>query len=68
MKAYLARNLTINDFGGFRDYIAAIPAHVARHDGRYIVQGVEPTCTTSPLASSYGMTIEERGLKCKWVE
>src|SRR5262249_33758468 len=32
------------DVGGFSDYIAAIPAHIARHDGRYIVQGVEPTC------------------------
>jgi uncharacterized protein (DUF1330 family) len=44
MKAYLVLDLTINDFGGFRHYIAAIPAHIARHDGRYIVQGVEPTC------------------------
>jgi uncharacterized protein (DUF1330 family) len=44
MKAYLVLDLTINDFGGFRDYIAAIPAHIARHDGRYIVQGVKPTC------------------------
>ena len=30
-------------FAGFRDYIAAIPAHIARHDGHYIVRGVEPT-------------------------
>ena len=44
MKAYLVLDLAINDFAGFRDYIAAIPAHIARHDGRYIVQGVEPTC------------------------
>ena len=44
MKAYLVLDLTINDFAGFRQYIAAIPEHIARHDGRYIVQGVEPTC------------------------
>jgi uncharacterized protein (DUF1330 family) len=44
MKAYLVLDLAINDFPGFRDYIAAIPAHIARHDGRYIVQGVKPTC------------------------
>lgn len=34
MKAYLVLDLAINDFAGFRDYIAAIPAHIARHDGR----------------------------------
>ena len=43
MKAYLVLDLAINDFAGFRDYIAAIPAHIARHDGRYIVRGVKPT-------------------------
>jgi uncharacterized protein (DUF1330 family) len=44
MKAYLVLDLAINDFAGFREYIAAIPAHIARHGGQYIVQGVEPTC------------------------
>jgi uncharacterized protein (DUF1330 family) len=44
MKAYLVLDLAIKDFAGFSDYIAAIPAHIARHDGRYIVRGVEPTC------------------------
>jgi len=44
MKAYLVLDLTINDLAGFRDYIAAIPAHIARHHGHYIVRGVEPTC------------------------
>ena len=43
MKAYLVLDLTINDFAGFRPYMAAIPAHIARHGGRYIVQGAEPT-------------------------
>ena len=36
-------DLAINDFAGFSPYIAAIPAHIARHGGRYIVQGAEPT-------------------------
>jgi uncharacterized protein (DUF1330 family) len=43
MKAYLVLDLTVNDFAGFRKYIAEIPAHIARHGGRYIVQGVQPT-------------------------
>jgi uncharacterized protein (DUF1330 family) len=43
MKAYLVLDLAINDFAGFREYIAAIPAHIARHGGQYIVQGVTPT-------------------------
>lgn len=28
---------------GFLDYVAAIPAFIARHGGRYVVQGAEPT-------------------------
>jgi uncharacterized protein (DUF1330 family) len=44
MKAYLVLDLAINDFAGFGEYIAAIPAHIAKHGGQYIVQGVEPTC------------------------
>jgi uncharacterized protein (DUF1330 family) len=44
MRAYLVLDFAINDFAGFREYIAAIPAHIARHGGQYIVRGVEPTC------------------------
>jgi uncharacterized protein (DUF1330 family) len=33
----------VNDFGGFRKYIAEIPAFIAKHSGKYIVQGVQPT-------------------------
>jgi uncharacterized protein (DUF1330 family) len=44
MKAYLVLDLAINDFAGFSEYIAAIPVHIAKHDGQYIVQGVKPTC------------------------
>ena len=43
MKAYLVLDLKIHDFAGFRPYIAAIPAFIAKHGGRYIVQGVEAT-------------------------
>jgi uncharacterized protein (DUF1330 family) len=43
MKAYLVLDLTVNDFGGFRKYIAEIPTFIAKHSGKYIVQGVQPT-------------------------
>ena len=43
MKAYLVLDLSVNDFGAFRKYIAEIPAFIAKHSGRYIVQGVQPT-------------------------
>jgi uncharacterized protein (DUF1330 family) len=44
MKAYLVLDLAINDFAGFSEYIAAIPMHIAKHDGQYIGRGAEPTC------------------------
>jgi uncharacterized protein (DUF1330 family) len=43
MKAYLVLDLSVNDFGGFKQYIAEIPAFIARHSGQYIVRGVQPT-------------------------
>lgn len=43
MKAYLVLDLTVNDFSRFKKYIAEIPAFIARHSGRYLVQGVQPT-------------------------
>ena len=43
MKAYLVLDLSVNDFGRFRTYIAEIPAFIAKHSGKYIVQGVQPT-------------------------
>ena len=42
MKTYLVLELTVNDFGGFRKYVTEIPAFLARHSGKYIVQGVQP--------------------------
>jgi len=43
MKSYLVLDLTVNDFSGFKKYIAEIPAFIAKHSGRYLVQGTEPT-------------------------
>lgn len=43
MKAYLVLDFTVHDLKGFLHYVREIPAHIARHGGRYIVQGVEPT-------------------------
>jgi uncharacterized protein (DUF1330 family) len=43
MKAYLVLDFSVNDFSGFRKYIAEIPAFIAKHAGKYIVQGVVPT-------------------------
>ena len=43
MKAYLVLDLSVNDFAGFRKYIAEIPAFIAKHSGKYIVQGAQPT-------------------------
>jgi uncharacterized protein (DUF1330 family) len=43
MKAYLVLDFAILDLEGFRPYIAAIPAFIEKHCGRYIVRGVEPT-------------------------
>ena len=43
MKAYLVLDFSVNDFDGFRKYIAEIPAFIAKHSGKYIVKGVQPT-------------------------
>lgn len=42
MNAYLILDLSINDFESFKEYIEKIPIIIHKHDGRYIVQGVEP--------------------------
>jgi uncharacterized protein (DUF1330 family) len=42
MKAYLVLDFTVNDLGRFMTYVDEIPAHIARHAGKYIVRGVEP--------------------------
>ena len=42
MKSYLILDLAIKDFPGFMEYIKKIPAYLKKHDGKYIVEGVEP--------------------------
>jgi uncharacterized protein (DUF1330 family) len=43
MKAYLVVDLSVHDFEGFRKYIAGIPAFIAKHSGKFIVRGAQPT-------------------------
>jgi uncharacterized protein (DUF1330 family) len=43
MKAYLVLDLSVNDIGGFSKYVAEIPAFIAKHSGKYIVRGIQPT-------------------------
>jgi uncharacterized protein (DUF1330 family) len=43
MKAYLVLDLSVHDFGRFKEYIAEIPAFIAKHSGHYIVCGDQPT-------------------------
>lgn len=44
MKAYLVLDITVHDDKRFKTYVDEIPDIIARHGGRYIVQGVKPTC------------------------
>jgi uncharacterized protein (DUF1330 family) len=43
MKAYFVLDITVNDYTRFKKYIHEMPSIIARHGGKYIVQGVEPT-------------------------
>jgi len=43
MKTYLVLDLAVHDFPAFKTYMERIPAFIARHGGRYIVQGTVPT-------------------------
>lgn len=43
MKAYLVLDFSVNDFAGFKKYIAEIPAFIANHSGKYIGRGAHPT-------------------------
>ncbi len=42
-KAYLVLDFSITDLPGFLPYVEGIPAFIAKHGGKYIVRGVEPT-------------------------
>lgn len=43
MTAYLVLDFAVHDLEGFRPYVAAIPAFIEKHGGRYIVRGARPT-------------------------
>jgi uncharacterized protein (DUF1330 family) len=43
MKAYVVLDLTVHDFGRFKQYITDIPAFIAKHSGHYLVRGDQPT-------------------------
>lgn len=58
MKAYLVLDLSVNDVAGFKTYIAEIPAFIAKHSGRYIVRGVEPTTIEGDWAPERLVIIE----------
>ncbi|RXG88374.1 DUF1330 domain-containing protein [Bradyrhizobium zhanjiangense] len=58
MKAYLVLDLSVNDYLGFKTYIAEIPAFIAKHSGRYIVRGVEPTTIEGDWAPERLVIIE----------
>ena len=42
MKAYLVIDVDIVEPEGFMTYVKRIPELIAKHSGRYLVQGVEP--------------------------
>ena len=58
MKAYLVLDFTINDLPGFMPYVDAIPAHIERHGGRYIVRGAAPTPVEGGWTPQYMVILE----------
>lgn len=58
MTAYLILDLHIHDFPAFQPYIAAIPAFIAKHGGRYVVQGAAPTVIEGDWAPERMVVIE----------
>ncbi|MEY9121456.1 DUF1330 domain-containing protein [Bradyrhizobium yuanmingense] len=58
MKAYLVLDLSVNDYAEFKTYIAEVPVFIAKHAGRYIVRGVEPTTIEGDWAPERLVIIE----------
>lgn len=61
MKAYLVLDLSVNDFAGFKKYIAEIPTFIAKHSGQYIVRGVQPTTIEGDWTPEHIVIIEFPG-------
>ena len=58
MKAYLVLDFAISDMPAFMAYAAAIPAQMATHGGRYIVQGAAPTPIEGGWAPEHMVILE----------
>jgi len=58
MKAYLVLDFAVNDLPGFMPYVNAIPAHIERHGGRYIVRGAAPTPVEGGWTPPYMVILE----------
>ena len=58
MTAYLVLDFAVHDLPGFRPYVAAIPAFIERHGGRYIVRGVKPTVMEGDWAPELMVILE----------
>ena len=58
MNAYLILDLRIHDLEPFMEYVRAIPGHIEKHHGRYVVQGVEPTVMEGDWAPERVVVIE----------
>lgn len=58
MKAYLVLDFAVTDLAGFRPYVAEIPAHIARHGGKYIVRGAPPTPVEGDWRPAYMVILE----------
>jgi uncharacterized protein (DUF1330 family) len=58
VKAYLVLDFAITDVPAFMAYVAAIPVQIARHGGRYIVQGAAPTPIEGGWAPEHMVILE----------
>jgi uncharacterized protein (DUF1330 family) len=58
MKAFLVLDFAIRDLRGFLPYVAAIPAFIEKHGGRYVIQGAEPTVIEGNWAPERLVVIE----------
>lgn len=58
MKAYLVLDFSVSDLQGFMPYVAAIPDFIAKHGGRYIVQGAEPAVMEGDWAPARMVILE----------
>ena len=58
MPAYLIARVEISDPGQYAEYIAAAPAVVAQHGGRFVVRGGEVTTLEGPASDARWVVVE----------